>query len=114
MASPPVGKKKISQSFFLVQHNPLPSFPVKDCDLKQWIMKSQESTSHYTPHQLRLMGEEGKRQIKKKVQFLDFLLFSALLFLGHGSNNHKLAVVLGIPILDMDTRPGQLQAIIPR
>lgn len=49
MASPPVGKQKIPQSNFLVKYNPLPSIPVKDGDLKQWIMKSQESTSHYTP-----------------------------------------------------------------
>lgn len=34
MASPPVGKQKISQSNFLVKHNLLPFFPVKDCDLK--------------------------------------------------------------------------------
>lgn len=69
MASPPAGKQKISQSNFLVKHNPLPSFPVEDCDLKQWIMKSQERTSHYTPQELRLMGEEARKELKYKYSF---------------------------------------------
>lgn len=50
------------------------------------------------------MGEKGKKSDKEVVQFLNFLFFNALIFLGHGTNNHKLKIGLGIPISYMDTK----------
>lgn len=71
MASPPVEKQKIFQSNFLVKHNLLPSFLVKDCDLKQWIMKPQESTSHYSPLSVKAEtdGVIRKEEIWKRSSF---------------------------------------------
>lgn len=82
VALPPVGKYKIFQSNFLVKHNLLRSFPVKDCNLKQWKMESQEKYFILDSRRAETDGGRGKVQRLKKGSFLTFCSSMSFFFSG--------------------------------